>query len=268
MKKYSILFGFGLALLVTSTQAQDITSGLSTVRKPRTYASTISYRLGSQSVSLGGLNNVLEQTGYRALPGQFTMIGVATQANYKESPWTVMTQFDFGFNSTKQGVTNGTNTVRTSLWQYGIGAGYHVVRTANFTLTPKVMLSPAFFALRVTRNDAPAPSLAAALVNPGSKQTATFHNGTITADLGLSGQYQFVYKSTVKQLDTDCGTVSQTKQCSLVIGFDAGYRLSPNARFSQPMGDQTVSNGTNPTVNLSGWYVTARLGFGRRYSTL
>ena len=266
MKKHSILFGFGLAMLAISTQAQDVTSGLSTVRKPRSYASTISYRLGLQSVSLGGLNNVLEQTGYRALPGQFTMIGVATQTNNKESPWTVMSQFDFGFNSTKQGVTNGTNTVRTSLWQYGVGVGYHVVHTANFTLTPKVMLSPAFFALRVTRNDAPAPSLAAALVNPGSQQTATFHNGTITADLGLSGQYQFVYKSTVKQLDTDCGTVSQTKQRSLVIGFDAGYRLSPNARFSQPMGDQTVSNGDNPAINLSGWYVTARLGFGTRYN--
>lgn len=268
MKKHSTLVGFGLALLAISAQAQDITSSLSTVRKPRTDASIISYRLGLQSVSLGGLNNVLEQTGYGALPGQFTMIGVATQVNHKESPWTVMSQFDFGFNSAKQGVTNGTNTVRTSLWQYGIGAGYYVARTANFSLIPKVMLSPAFFTLRVTRNYAPVPSLAAALVNPGSQQTATFHNSTITADLGLSGQYQFVYKSTVKQLDTDCGTVNQTNQRSLVIGFDAGYRLSPNARFSQPMGDQTVSNGNNPTINLSGWYVTARLGFGRRYSTL
>ena len=268
MKKHSILLGLGLAMLALSTQAQDVTSGLPTVRKPRSYASTITYRLGRQGVSLGGLNRVLEQTGYRALPGQFTVFGVTTQANSKQSPWTFISQYDFGFNNTKQGVTNGTNTVRTSLWQYGIGAGYHVVRTDNFTLTPKLMLSPAFFALRVTRNDAPAPSLAAALVNPGSQQTATFHTGTLTADLGLSGQYQFVYKSTVKQLNTDCGPVSQMQQRSLVLGFDAGYRLSPNARFSQPLGDQTVNNGDNPTVNLSGWYVTARLGFGRRYSSL
>ncbi len=265
MKKHSILAGFGLAMLALSAQAQGTTSDLPSMKKPRSFESTTTWRLGRQAISLGGLNTVLEQTGYRALPNQFTTFGVATQAGNKESPWTFVSQVDGAFYSGKQDVTNGTNTVRTSLWQYGLGAGYHLIHTEKFTLTPKLMLSPGFFSLRVTRNDAPAPSLTAALINPGSQQTATFSSGTITGDLGLSGQYQFVYKSTTSQTTTDCGTVSETRQRSLVIGFDAGYRLSSNARFKQPMSDQAVNRSDNPAINLSGWYVTARLGFGRRY---
>ncbi|MBC7569305.1 MAG: hypothetical protein H7319_06190 [Spirosoma sp.] len=265
MKKHSVLAGFGLAMLALSTQAQGITSDLPSTKKSRSFESTTTWRLGQQGVSLGGLNTALEQTGYRALPNQFTMVGVATQVGHKESPWIMISQFDFGLNSTKQSVTNGTNTVKTSLWQYGVGAGYHIVHTDKFTLTPRLMLSPGFFSLRVTRNDAPTPSLTAVLINPGSQQTATFTSGTITGDLGLSGQYQFVYKSTTSQSTTDCGTVSETRQRLLVVGFDAGYRLSPNTRFRQPMNDQAVTNSDNPAINLSGWYVTARLGFGRRY---
>ncbi len=265
MKKHFILAGLGLAMLASSVQAQGITSDLPITKKSRSFESTTTWRLGRQGVSLDRLNSALEQTGYRALPGQLTVFGVVTQANHKDSRWTMMSQFDFGVNNSRQGVTNGTNTVKTSLWQYGVGAGYHIVQTNKFTLTPKLMVSPAFFTLRVTRNDAPASSLTAALVNPGSQQTATFTSGTITGDLGLSGQYKFVYGSTTKQIDTDCGTVRETRQRALVIGFDAGYRLSPNARFSQPMGDQAMTSSDNPAINLSGWYVSARLGLGRRY---
>ena len=264
MKKHFILAGFGLAMLALSAQAQDIMSGLPTAKKSRSFESTTTFRLGRQGVSLGGLNTALEQTGYRAFPNQFTMFGVTTQAGLKESPWTFISQFDGAFHRGRQDVTNGTNTASAWIWQYGVGAGYHLIHTEKFTLTPKLMLSPGFLSLRITRNDAPAPSVTAALINPGSQQTATFASSTITGDLGLSGQYQFVYKSTTLQTATDCGTVSQTRQRSLVIGFDAGYRLSPTTRFSQSMSDQAVNSNDNPSINLSGWYVTARLGFGRR----
>ena len=265
MKKHSILAGFGLAMLALSAQAQDGTPGISVVKKARSFESTTTYRLGYQGVSLSKLNNVLEQTGYHALPGQYTMFGVTTQAGQRESPWTYISQVDGAFFSAKQDVTNGTNTVSTAFWQYGLGAGYHLVHTDKFTLTPKLMLTPGFFTLRITKNDAPVPSLTAALVNPGSQQTAAFTSGTIAGDVGLSGQYQFFYKSTTKDISTDCGTVSETRQRSFVVGFDLGYRLSPNAHFSQPVGDRTVNNNDNPSINLSGWYVAARVGFGRRY---
>ena len=266
MKKQVTLFGCGLLMLAVSTYAQDITSTLPAGRKARSFESTTTYRLGRQGVSLGGLNQVLEQAGYRGLSNQFTVFGLATEASAANKPWTLITQFDFALNSTNQSSTNGTNTVRASYFQYGLGVGYRLIRTDKFTLTPKLTLSPTRMGIRITRNDAPAPSLAAALVNPGSQQTATFNSSTFVGDLGLSGQYRFVYKAKTIQTVTDCGTETQTKERSLVVGFDAGYRLSSNSRFNRAVGDQTVNNGgDNTTINLSGWYVAARFGFGTRY---
>lgn len=258
MKKHAVLLGFGLPLLALSTQAQEVASVVANTRKPKTYESAVTYRLGRQGVSLGSLNQALEQTGYRALPSQFTVFGVASEASSGRSAWKMITQFDIAFNTTNLATTNGTNTARTSFFQYGIGAGYRIVHTDKFTLTPKLILSPAFFHLKVTRNDTPTPSVASVLTNPGSQQTASLNSSTIVGDLGLSGQYRFVYGS--KTTSTDCGPVVTER--SLLLGFDAGYRLSPRTGFNQSTSDV----GANPTVNLSGWYLAARLGFGRRYT--
>lgn len=269
MKKHSILFGFGLAMLAVSTQAQDSMPGLSTVKKPNSTESTLTYRLGRQGVSMGGLNQVLEQTGYPNLANQFTVLGIAQEMSRVDKPLALITQFDFGLKSgsaANQAVTNGTNTVRATYFQYGIGVGYRLIHTNKFTLTPKVMISPTFFSLNITSNSAPAPSVAAALVNPGSQQTATFRSGTFAGDLGLSGQYRFPYSSRTRQIVNDCGTTTITRERSLVLGFDAGYRLSGNARLNQSVNDQSMNNSDNPAINLSGWYVTARFGVGTRYS--
>ena len=266
MKKHSILSGLGLAMLALSVQAQDVTPDLPVVKKSRSTESTFTYRLGRQSVSMGGLNQVLEQTGYPALANQFTVFGFAQQMSSVDKPWALLTQFDYGLKSANQGITNGTNTVRASYVQYGLGVGYHLIHTSKFTLTPKLMLSPTFFSLNITSNNAPAPSVAAALVNPGSQQKASFGSSTFAGDLGLSGQYRFAYSSRTTETVTDCGTTTVTRERSLVLGFDAGYRLSASTRLNQSTNDQTRSSADNPTVNLSGWYVTARLGFGTRYN--
>lgn len=263
MKTLSTLFGCGLVLLSVSAQAQGVLSDVVT-RKPKVYDVTNTYRLGIQNVSLGGLAPVLEQTGYRALPNQFTIFGVTTEATRNSSRWKMLSQFDFAINRTKNEVTNGTNTVRGAFFQYGVGGGYSLLHTSKFTLTPKLMLSPAFFSMKITRNDAPAPSLTAALVDPGSQQTANFFASALTGDLGLSGQYRFTYKA--KTTQTDCGP--QTRERSLVVGFDAGYRLSTNGYFNESVNDRGASRNTadNPAINLSGWYVAARIGFGNRYA--
>ena len=257
MKKQRTLPGCWLILLALSAQAQEIMPDVSTTSKPKSYESTATYRLGRQGVSLGSLNQVLEQTGYRSLSNQFTMFGVASEVKRTGCPLTLITQFDVALNAENQARTNGTNTVRASFLQWGLGAGYRIVGTDKFTLTPKLLLSPTLFHLNVTRNNTPAPSLTAALANPGSQQTANFASISIAGDLGLSGQYRFVYKATTSQ--TDCGPL--VRERSFVVGFDAGYRLSSEGRFNQSMNDAD----NNPGVNLSGWYVAARLGFGNRY---
>ncbi len=269
MKKHSILLSFGLAMLAIVTQAQDIIPSLPTAKKPRSTESTLTYRLGRQGVSMEGLNQVLQQTGYPNLANQFTVIGIAQEMSRVDKPLAFITQFDVGLKSggaANQAVTNGTNTVRATYFQYGIGAGYRLIHTTKFTLTPKVTLSPTFFTLNITSNNAPAPSVAAALVNPGSQQTATFTSSTFVGDLGLSGQYRFPYSSRTKEITSDCGTTTITRERSLVLGFDAGYRFGASTRLNQSVNDQARNGSDNPAINLSGWYVTARFGFGTRYS--
>ena len=265
MKKQATLFGCWLATVAVCAQAQSITPSLPTINKKRSTESTMTYRLGQQGVSLKGLNQALEQAGYSDLSNQLTVLGIASEMSLVDKHWAVLTQFDVGFKSANRSVTNGTNTVRANYFQYGLGIGYRLIHTNKFTLTPKLLVSPTFFSLNITRNDAPAPSLTAALVNPGSQQKATFNSSTFVGDLGLSGQYQFVYSARTKQIVTDCGTSTEVRERSLVVGFDAGYRLSANSYLNQSVNDQTT-NSSNPAINMSGWYVTARLGFGTRYN--
>jgi len=265
MKKHSILAGFGLAMLALSAQAQVARPDLSTVNKARSTESTLAFRIGKQSVSLGGLNQVLQQTGYPSLSSQPVVFGVTNEASRMDKPWAMISQFDFALQSANKPISNGTNTVRSSYFQYSIGMGYRIIRTEKFTLTPKLMISPTSYGLTITSNSAPAPSLTTALVNPGSQQTASFRTQTFVGDLGLSGQYRFPYGSRKTETVTDCGTVTETRERSLILGFDAGYRLGANARLNQSVGDQQVNSADNPAINLSGWYVTARLGFGTRY---
>ena len=247
-----------MVLAVGAAQAQDVTAPMQLAQKPKGYESVMTYRMGKQSVSLGNLNQALQQTGYPTLPGQFTVFGVQTEQIKSGKRWALVSQVDFALGPTNQlSTTNGTNTARAFFFQYGAGGGYRLINTDRFVLMPKLMLSPAFFRLSVHKNGTPQPSLATVLTNPGSQQSATLSTMTITGDLGLSGQYRFVYGATTKQ--TDCG--SQIQERSFVVGFDAGYRLGPNTGFNRS------SNGDgNPTVNLSGWYATVRLGLGRRYT--
>lgn len=249
-----------MLLAVSAAQAQDVTAPTQVLQKPKMYESITTYRIGKQGISLGNLNQVLQQTGYPTLPGQFTVFGAQTEQTKSGKRWAMVSQFDFALGPTNQlSTTNGTNTARAFFFQYGVGGGYRFINTDKFVLMPKLMFSPAFFRLNVERNGNTQPSLATVLTNPGSQQSARLSSMTITGDLGLNGQYRFVYGTTTKQ--TDCG--SQTQERSFVLGFDAGYRLGPNTGFNRS------SNGDgNPTVNLSGWYATVRLGMGRRYTTV
>ena len=249
-----------MLLAVGAAQAQDVTAPTQVLQKPKTHELISTYRLGKQGVSLGNLNQVLQQTGYPALPEQFTVFGVQTEQTKSGKRWALVSQVDFALGPTNQlTTTNGTNTARAFFFQYGFGGGYRFINTDKFVLMPKLMFSPAFFRLSVDKNGTTQPSLATVLTNPGSQQSARFSSITITGDLGLNGQYRFVYGASTKQ--TDCGP--QMQERSLVVGFDAGYRLSPNTGFNRS------SNGdSNPTVNMSGWYATVRLGFGRRFTAV
>jgi hypothetical protein len=244
-----------LLLLTLAASAQAQRNGLALNQRITDQVTT--YRLGKQGVSLNGLNRALQQANYQPLPDQFTVLGVqSAYSTQKTKRISVISEFDIALGPSSLSVTNGTNTARAFVFQWGFGVGYRIIDRNQFSLMPKLMLSPSYFSLTVAKNNTPPPTLAAILASPSNTERATLNTMTFTADLGLTGQYRFTYGA--KTVPTECGT--QTQERSLVVGFDAGYRLGANTRFNRSMG----STDGNPTVNLSGWYVAVRLGLGRR----
>ncbi len=260
MKKLTTQTMLAFFLLAGGTQAQNLTNSISPAAKPRIADMVSTYRIGKQGVSLWSLNQSLQQAGYAPMSNQFTVIGFQSQMNSSRSRLTILSQFDFAVAPSSDLTTsNGTNTAKGYFSQIGLGAGYRIINREKFTLMPKLMLSPTFFSLTVSKNNNPQASLATILVDPSAQAKATLTAGSLASDLGLMGQYRFAYKSTTKQ--TECST--ETQERSLVVGFDLGYRLAADIRF----GNHTSVGDDQSTLNLSGWYAAVRIGLGRRYKT-
>ncbi len=260
MKNLFILCRLCLCLGVVEAQAQNPVVQLTSAAKPKTFEAISTYRVGRQNLSLGNLNQALQQAGYADLSNQFTVVGFQSQYGSSAGSRLVMfSQFDWtSAPSRALTTTNGTNTAKAHAIQFGLGFGYQVLRTEKFSLAPRLMVSPSFFSLTISKDNVATQSVSTLLVNPAAAEKATINSSSIGADLGVVGQYRFVYKNTTKQ--TDCATVSQER--AFVLGMDAGYRLAPNSGFGTNAGTDGRTS-----VNLSGWYVGLRLGLGNRYTT-
>ncbi|GAB4037528.1 hypothetical protein [Spirosoma gilvum] len=211
------------------------------------YDAISTYRIATQHVNLGDLNQALQQAGYTPLGNQFTTLSVLTQITRPNRALALHTEFGMAFAST---VNNSTYKARVGFYSFKLGTSYQIIGSKNFHLAPQLGLLWIPFSIHVSPTNTTSPSLNTVLTNPGTVQTATL--GTIMAglDAGLTANYRFGYK----EQQTDCSTIER----SYVIGLDAGYRFTGRSPLDR---NQEVST-TNPAVQLSGWYVGIRFGFG------
>lgn len=208
------------------------------------------YRIGTQGVNFTELNQALQQAGYGSLPGQVTMLSVASQVSRMNRPLAFHSEFGVSFPSK---VTNGSNKASAGFYYIKFGASYRIINSGKFQLAPQLSLLSLPFHVRVDKIGASTPPLSTVLTNPGSVQTATLRTPTGGIDAGLTAGLRVPYG---QQRQLDCSTFER----SFVIGLDVGYRFSGRA----PLDTRHEVSANNPAVQLSGWYAGLRLGFGNR----
>lgn len=207
-----------------------------------------SIQLTTQNVGLNKLNQTLQQAGYGQLPTQLQVISMHQEAGNVAKRWRMMTDFGFSFPKESKQLT-GTNRINAYLWQLGVNVGYQLMRRSSWNLMPHLGYEVMSYRMTVWTTSTPSPAVSTVLANPGSTQSATLKSGAIAGVLGFQGSYRFTYA----RQEADC--IAREK--SIVLGFDAGYRLAPNSSFN-------IRRDGDPTVQLSGWYAALRLGFGTR----
>lgn len=215
------------------------------------YDAVTTYRIGTQGVNLGELNQALQQAGYGTLPAQFTMLSVASQFSRPNRALAFNSELGISLNSHTT-VSNGTNRARAGFYYFRFGASYRIIRTDKFQLAPQLGITSLPFHLQVDQISSTTPSVNSVLTNPGSAQTATLRSVSIGADAGLNASLRIPFS----QRQMDCLTIER----SFVIGLDAGYRFATKA----PLNTIYETSSNNPAVQLSGWYAGIHIGFGSR----
>lgn len=244
-----------LYLLLTSLALSGLTAPAGLAQRSASrltnYDAVTTYRIGTQGIGLGELNQALQQAGYNTLASQVPVISIASQFSRPNRSLAFHTELgiSFGVGST---VTNGTYKAQGGFYFAKLGASYRIVGTDKFQLAPQLSVVSLPYHLRVSQVSNPTPSLNTVLTNPGSAQTATLRSSALGIDAGLTANLRFPYS----QRQMDCSTIER----SFVIGLDAGYRLAA----SSPLSANYEISANNPAVQLSGWYAGLRLGFGMR----
>lgn len=216
------------------------------------YDAVTTYRIGMQGIGLGELNRALQQAGYNTLASQVPVFSIASQFSRPNRSLAFHSELGFSFGSGST-VTNGTYKAQAGFYFAKLGASYRIIGTDKFQLAPQVSVASLPYHLRVAQMSNPTPSLNTVLTNPGSAQTATLRSNALGLDAGLTANLRFPYS----QRQMDCSTIER----SIVIGLDAGYRLAANTSLNS---SQEIMSTNNPAVQMSGWYVGLRLGFGMR----
>ena len=247
MKTFYTLTGAFLisALVTTASLAQRSFSRWSN------YDAITTYRIGTQGVNLGALNQALQQAGYNTLPGQLTVLSIASQFSKPNRALALHSELGLSVNSFKA-VTNGTYKAKAGFYYFKVGTSYRILGSDKFQLAPQLSVLTLPFHVGVKQINNTSPSLNSILANPGSAQTATFYTGSVGAEVGLMANLRIPYG---RQWQMDCSTMER----SFVIGLDAGYRFATRASLD---GNEISSN--SPSIQLSGLYAGIRLGFGIR----
>jgi hypothetical protein len=191
----------------------------------------------------------LQQNGYGSLPLQVPVLSVSSQFSRPNKPLSFQSEVGLSLGSS---VTNGSYKARAGFYYVKFGGSYSLIRSDKFQLGPQLSIVSMPFHLRVEPTTNTTQSLNTVLTNPGSTQKATLRTSTAGIDAGLTGNLRVPYS----QRQLDCSTMER----SFVIGLDAGYRFSNNS----PLDNSRDMSTNNPAIQLSGWYVGLRLGFGVR----
>lgn len=211
------------------------------------------YRIGLHGVDFGDMNRALQQAGYGTLPGQLTMLSVASQASRPDRSLAWHSEISVSLLSPGMSVSNGTNQVRAAGYVLKFGASYQIIGTDRFQLAPQLSLTSLPFTFRVSQiGNSVTPALNTILTNPGSTRTATIGAGSVSLDAGLMANLRIP----TGQRQIECSTIER----SIVVGLDAGYRLASPARLSITDG----SGSGRFAFQQSGFYAGLRIGFGIR----
>ncbi len=242
-----------LFLLLTTLVLAGILTPVLAQRTSRwsNFDAVTTYRIGTQSIGLGDLNQALQQAGYGALSSQVPVFSVASQFSRANNPLSFHSEFGLSFGS-GWSVTNGTYKAKAGFYYFKFGGSYSLIRSDKFQAGPQLSLTSIPFHLRVEPISTTMPALSTVLTNPGSVQNATLRTSTGSIDAGLTASLRFPYK----QRQIDCSTTEQ----SFVIGLDAGYRFAGRA----PLDASREISSNNPAIQLSGWYAGFRVGIGTR----
>ena len=245
-----LLYTFAGTLLLSGMLASAVMAQRSSARWTN-YDAITTYRIGMQGAGLGDLNQALQQAGYGALSSQLPVFSVASQFSRANKPLALHSEIGISFGSGSS-VTNGTFKAKAGFYYFKIGGSYSIIRSDKFQLGPQLSLTSIPFHVQVRPISNATPPLNSVLTNPGSTQTATLRTSTGGLDAGLTANLRLPYS----QRQLECSTVER----SVVVGIDAGYRFAGRA----PLDASHEISTNNPAIQLSGWYVGFRLGFGMR----
>ncbi|WP_071504000.1 hypothetical protein [Arsenicibacter rosenii] len=209
----------------------------------------VTIQLGIEPVQLSSINQALAKAGYGSLAPNARVLRFSQETGPEKSRFRLLTSIGVALpgagTSTEDSRSNRLNSFSYVL---NLGAGYQLIRTSQWNLMPHINGELLNYQLRIYQDlSQQNPTLNAVLTNPGAMQQATLRTSAGALLFGLRGHYRYTYA----QSDIECLRMKK----SVVIGFDAGYRLS--SRTASLTG---VRDGA--WANFSGWYAGIQIGFG------
>ena len=238
IRKYIAAF---LTILSMTAYGQD-TSGVEV--KSRLMEINVGY--GYMRNDYSQLNQYLQSSGYSGVSQNIGLFSVGISAMAKRLVFSYELQL---FSSPTQTNTGNIN-MSTNGWGTELMFGYQIIKKARFRFYPYVGIGDNFTSLNIEDNTTQT-SLNGLMAAQKNNATVSFTNYAV--DLGLKADFMINRPG-----DTECPQISRY----MAIGIKAGYYIrltnSPHADYN----NQQLDN--NPPVGMSGPYVRAVIGFGRK----
>ncbi len=259
MKRIALTLALTL-FAATSASAQEVETGLkSPPPTGRTY-SGFSYSMGGLNlVPRSSLNSAFSAAGYPTLTNSNWSVGFGSQLEF--SRWVFAGEFEWvmGVSASRElppspGATGfdlfkrTTRTVTANAVKGQLMAGYSVLRTDRWSITPMLGLAPILNIVEVHEFDSSDPSFGEILENPG--RSTTLMNLALAGTVALGIDHRVPYKPLLGEPAT------------MTVGLRLGYSFSPDA-LALPLG--TITNETSQRLGFDGPFVKLVFGAGTDY---
>ncbi|MGA9523197.1 MAG: hypothetical protein WBV82_17145 [Myxococcaceae bacterium] len=247
-------------LAATSASAQEVETGLKTPPPTGRAYSGFSYMTtGLNLVSRSSLNSAFSAGGFPTVSANNWSLGLGSQLEF--SRWVFAGELEWVMGSIASKTlppppgTTGfdlfkrtTRAVSANAIKGQLMAGYSVVRTDRWSITPMLGIAPIFNIVDVHEFDDSDPSFGEVLDNPG--RSTTLMNVALAGTVALGIDYRVPYKPLLGDPAT------------MMMGLRLGYSFSP-AALATPL--ETVSNATDHRLGFDGPFVKLVFGAGTDY---